>query len=330
MQKSTSSSTIPLIDLSNPEAENALEIQRACIDHGFFCVKNHGVLLSLQEELDGMARSFFDLPLEEKLRIHMKHAGHAWRGFFSVGEELTSGKPDLKEGLYFGEHLTKEDQRVLSNWPLHGENLYPNLPQFKEAVEKYVREMTVLAHKLMRLVSLSLGLEADFIQRHYTEQPTVLFRIFHYPPTDTKSESWGVGEHTDYGLLTILQQDDCGGLEVKTKDGWVPVPPERDVFVCNIGDMLELLTKGKYVSTPHRVRNLSGRERLSFPFFFDPGFNALVEPLPMKGAEDLVEIKRWDDANLHRFKGTYRSYLLGKISKVFPDLASSELGKSKK
>ena len=89
----------------------------------------------------------------------------------------------------------------------------------------------------------------------------------------------GVGEHTDYGLLTILRQDMSGGLEVKTKSGWVAAPPIPNSFVCNIGDMLDRMTGGRYLSTPHRVRNLAGHNRLSFPFFFDPNFSAEVRPI---------------------------------------------------
>ncbi|MGZ6488326.1 MAG: isopenicillin N synthase family dioxygenase [Pseudobdellovibrio sp.] len=316
---------IPLIDLSQPDQINALAIKQACEDHGFFCIANHGVSIELQKNLDRLSRQFFELPLEEKNKIHMKFGGTAWRGFFAVGEELTSGKPDLKEGLYLGEHLGATDARVQSNWPLHGKNMYPDIAGFQNIIEQYISEMTLLAQRLIQLISLSLGLEADYIYRHYTQSPTLLFRIFHYPPSSDASDTWGVGEHTDYGLLTILQQDDCGGLEVKSKSGWIQVEPKENVFVCNIGDMLELLTKGTYVSTPHRVKNTSGRERFSFPFFFDPGFESKIEPLPLLTSSESSQTQRWDDANLHRFRGTYRDYLLAKVSKVFPELAGEHL-----
>src|SRR6202011_3985293 len=88
------------------------------------------------------------------------------------------------------------------------------------------------------------------------------------------------GEHTDYGLLTLLAQDAIGGLQVRTPSGWIDAPPIEGTFVANIGDMLDRLTGGWYRSTPHRVRNVSGRDRFSFPFFFDPGFSAEIPPLP--------------------------------------------------
>ena len=106
---------------------------------------------------------------------------------------------------------------------------------------------------------------------------SILFRIFHYPPLPAGVEAealWSVGEHTDYGLLTILMQDEIGGLAVKSKGGWIEAPPIEGAFVCNLGDMLDRMTGGLYRSTPHRVRNRSDRGRLSFPFFFDPGWNA--------------------------------------------------------
>ena len=131
----------------------------------------------------------------------------------------------------------------------------------------------------------------------------------------------GAGDDTDYGLLTLLAQDDVGGLQVKTAQGWIEAPPIPDTFVCNIGDMLYRLTGGYYRSTPHRVRNTSGRERYCFPFFFDPAFDAEIEPLPAHaGLSEDDSTTRWDKSNVHAFTGSYGNYLLGKVAKVFPTL----------
>jgi isopenicillin N synthase-like dioxygenase len=151
-----------------------------------------------------------------------------------------------------------------------------------------------------------------------------LFRIFNYPPPSDPS-FWGVGEHTDYGLLTILLQDDAGGLEVKSRSRWIPAPPVPSSFVCNIGDMLDRMTRGLFRSTPHRVRNPAPRDRLSFPFFFDPNFFAKVRPIELTG-QDLPpddRDERWDRASVHAFEGTYGDYLLGKVGKVFPELRAA-------
>jgi isopenicillin N synthase-like dioxygenase len=131
-----------------------------------------------------------------------------------------------------------------------------------------------------------------------------------------------VGEHTDYGVLTILKQDNTGGLQVKSQGRWIDAPPLRGSFICNIGDMLDRMTRGIYRSTPHRVLNTARRDRLSFPFFFDPNFYAEVRPIEELAhypiADDSHE--RWDRANVHEISGTYGDYLLGKVSKVFPQL----------
>src|ERR1700728_1293100 len=122
------------------------------------------------------------------------------------------------------------------------------------------------------------------------------------------------------GLVTLLAQDDSGGLQIAAPEGWIDAPPIAGTFVCNIGDMLERLTGGWYRSTPHRVRNLSGRSRLSSPFFLDPAFTAEVPPLPARAAAGDDGRQRWDGQDLRAFTGSYGDYLLGKVSKVFPQL----------
>ena len=111
---------------------------------------------------------------------------------------------------------------------------------------------------MLRGVAFGLGIDPGWFETHLTADPTVLLRIFHYPPGD--NGSWGVGEHTDYGLLTLLAQDHHGGLQVRTRGEWVDVPADPYVFVVNMGDMLERMTHGRYRSNPHRVRNLSGQD----------------------------------------------------------------------
>jgi isopenicillin N synthase-like dioxygenase len=299
----------------------AREIASACRASGFFYVTGHGVSPDLLERLDAAARAFFALPEAEKLDIAMVRSGRAWRGYFPVGGELTAGRPDLKEGLYFGTELAPDHPRVRDGVPLHGPNLFPRqIPQLRHAVLDYVAALTDAAQLVLSGVALSLGLEPRYFADGYTASPTVLFRVFHYPPQPADDDGWGVGEHTDYGLLTLLAQDHNAGLQVHTPDGWLDAPPIPGTFVCNIGDMLDRLTGGYYRSTPHRVRNRTGAERLSFPFFFDPDFTAEIPPLPGRARTDAGGRPRWDGADPYAFTGTYGQYLLGKVGKVFPDL----------
>lgn len=315
----------PLLGAGGDAGHEALagEIRAACRDCGFFYVVGHGAPPALLHALAAASRRFFALPTALKQEIAMARGGRAWRGWFPVGGELTAGAPDLKEGLYFGSELASDHPRVRARVPMHGANLFPaQVPELRELVLRYIDAMTTVAHALLVGVARSLGLPRDYFARHYTADPTVLFRVFHYPAAT--EAGWGVGEHTDYGLLTLLAQDEVGGLQVKTPRGWIDAPPIEGALVCNIGDMLDRLTGGEFRSTPHRVRNISGRSRLSFPFFFDPDFAAEVQPLPRAErplADDHAE--RWDRASVHLFRGAYGDYLLGKVGRVFPGLQAA-------
>jgi isopenicillin N synthase-like dioxygenase len=321
---------VPIIDLAPLRAGSdrpsvAAAIDRACREVGFFYVVGHGVDPDLCRRLDDQARAFFALPETEKAEIAMARGGRAWRGWFPVGGELTSGVPDLKEGIYFGAELDPDDPRVREGRPLHGPNLFPERPAgLRETVLAYLGEMTRLGQAILGGMAEGLGLDRSWFADRLTADPVLLFRLFHYPPAPRDDSGWGVAEHTDYGLLTILGQDEHGGLQVRGTDGWVDAPPVPDSFVCNLGDMLERLTGGRYRSTPHRVRNTSGADRLSYPFFLDPSWDAVVDRLPIveRPEDDDGAAERWDRTSVHGFTGTYGDYLLGKVAKVFPDLAA--------
>jgi isopenicillin N synthase-like dioxygenase len=314
----------PLVDGTKARQKVAARIREACSDSGFFYVVGHGIDEKLQRELEELSRQFFAMDAESKLLISMSRGGRAWRGYFPVGSELTSGRPDIKEGIYFGAELEDDHPLVKSRTPMHGRNLFPtDIPKLREVVLDYIEALTGLGHSLMTGVALSLGLGETYFADRYTADPLVLFRIFNYPAPSKAPEReslFGVGEHTDYGLLTILRQDMSGGLEIKIKTRWVAAPPVANSFVCNIGDMLDRMTGGRYLSTPHRVRNIAGRDRLSFAFFFDPNFNAEVKPIESEGRLIDNREERWDQKSVHEFQGTYGDYLLSKVSRVFPQL----------
>jgi len=330
-------SNVPVIDVASlvthsaGRVHTAEQIDAACRDSGFFYVIGHGVDESLCRQLESLSRQFFELSESQKMQIAMSRGGRAWRGYFPVGRELTSGKPDRKEGLYFGAELASDHPLVRSGTPLHGPNLFPAIPGFRESVLRYLESLTGLGHALMSGISLGLGLDEHYFRQHYyTGEPLILFRIFNYPhasATQGGDAAWGVGEHTDYGLLTILRQDDTGGLQVKSRSRWIEAPPIPGSFLCNIGDMLERLTRGIYRSTPHRVINTSARDRLSFPFFFDPAFDARMLPVAGLASHAVPDDsgERWDHASVHGFSGTYGQYLLDKVSKVFPELGDEVL-----
>ena len=127
------------------------QIQAACRERGFFYVTGHDVPSGLLGRLEAASAEFFALPLEDKLEIAMERGGRAWRGFFPVGAELTSGQPDLKEGLYFGAELADADPRVRAGVPLHGRNLFPRqVPELRPLVLSYLDAMTGLGQAVLR------------------------------------------------------------------------------------------------------------------------------------------------------------------------------------
>ena len=145
--------------------------------------------------------------------------------------------------------------------------------------------MTKLGRNLMRLALLSSGVSDLSVMKSF-DTPTIWLRLLHYPPIPKTSPSdlYGSAPHTDFGCLTILAQDEIGGLQVQTREGeWIDVPKLEGSFVVNVGDMLSRYTNGLLRSTPHRVINKSGKERFSCPFFFDPHTNAVVQPLKGTG-----------------------------------------------
>jgi isopenicillin N synthase-like dioxygenase len=329
-----SGSPLPVIDIAalrDPTADAqardrvARAIDHACRSVGFFSIVGHGVPGELQARLESASHAFFSRPDDEKRAIAMARAASAWRGWFPIGGELTAGFPDHKEGIYFGSEHPPDHPRVVSSIPLHGRNQFPDDgDDLRVAVLEWLDALRPVADAVMRGIALGLGLPATWFEQHLTNDPTVLFRIFHYPPDSSGTladEQWGVGEHTDYGLLTLLAQDHLGGLQVRTVDGaWIDVEPTPGTLVCNLGDMLERLTGGRYRSTPHRVRNTSGASRLSFPYFFDPSWDATVPTLPLASPDDRDTHRRREDAGALAWHGTYGDYLTAKVAKVFPDL----------
>src|SRR5215467_2394676 len=158
MPGSDGSAVLPVIDVGplagrGPAAARAGvadQIQAACRERGFFYVTGHGVPAGLLGQLADASAEFFALPVADKLETAMERGGRAWRGYFPVGAELTSGRPDRKEGLYFGAELPADDPRVLAGVPLHGRNLFPRqIPRLRPLVLSYLSALTALGHRLM-------------------------------------------------------------------------------------------------------------------------------------------------------------------------------------
>mgnify|MGYP003648594698 CR=1 FL=1 len=283
---------IPVIDLApsfNGDSSAckavAWEIHKAARDTGFFYISGHGVPRALMDGQLELAREFFSLPLEEKLKVDARHS-NCTRGYEAPGvQTLDDGSPpDLKEGFVIGCDLSDDHPYVRAGVPNCGQNQWPqNLPHFRERYEAYIAEMFRVGRHLMGLIAQSLDLPGDYFEDCLRE-PLFNGRLLKYgpQPVDAAFNQIGAGAHTDWGMITILLQDDVGGLEVQNAAGdWISAPPIPETFVINLGEMVRILTNGLYHSNMPRVRNNhSGRDRYSVPTFFDPDYFYTVRCAP--------------------------------------------------
>lgn len=268
----------PLLDGSDKQGV-ARQIRWALSNAGFMYVKNHGIAQSFVDEVFDVTRRFFDLPMAQKMALHVSKSDVALRGYIEpFGENTDPGKTrDLKECFDIG------PERAALEGPFFGPNQWPAaLPEFRTLVYGYHEKMVTLSRQLLRGIALSLDLDEAFFDS-LMHDPISIQRLLHYPPQNGHADKdiIGIGAHTDYGNLTILAQDDVGGLQVMNRNGdWVDGTPIRGAFVINIGDLIQKLTNDIYLANMHRVINTSGRERYSIPFFIDADFDSVIAPLP--------------------------------------------------
>jgi isopenicillin N synthase-like dioxygenase len=250
----------------------AADLRAACLDKGFFYVVDHGAPPALIQAVFDQARVFFAQPMAAKLAVDLARSP-CNRGYEPLrAQVLEAGSPpDLKEGYYIGADLGPDDPRVAAGLFNHGPNQWPaDLPLWRETMEAYFVQMLALCRTMMRALALALRLPDDHFDG-FCEDPMATLRLLHYPPQPANPAPGekGCGAHTDFGAITLLAQDEVGGLEVwDGEGGWMAAPPVPGAYVVNLGDLIARWTNDRYRSTLHRVINRSGRERYSVPFFF--------------------------------------------------------------
>ncbi len=310
---------IPVIDVSglpgDPGTRRAVarEMRAACTASGFFYIKGHGVPGALIEQVFDRSHEFFALPMEQKLALTMAHSlcRHGYEPL--KAQTLEPGAPpDLKEGFLAGEDFAADHPAVRNDPANIGPNQWPpQLLQFKTTMIAYVEEMKALTARLMGGLALSLDLAEDYFD-DFCELPILTLRLLHYPtqPPNPAPGEKGCGAHTDWGSITILLQDDAGGLQVQASDGsWISAPPIAGTFVVNIGDLFARWTNNLYRSTVHRVINKSGRDRYSVPFFMDGPSDHLVSCIPTCRGPD--EARKFPDI-------TVRGHLEEMVRRTYP------------
>jgi isopenicillin N synthase-like dioxygenase len=278
---------LPIIDFSGASGEAlARQLDSAFSEIGFCYFKGIGVDPAVVKDVFAASQRFHALPRAAKEAIAMNHFH---RGYMapktSIIETSTVAhvtRPNDSESFMLMHEVAPNDPRY--GRPLDGPNLWPDLPGFREPVEAYEQAMHAFClGRLLPALALALGLPRDWFAPHF-RQPTTFLRLLHYPPqaVDAPDDAFGSAPHTDYGFITILAQDQRGGLEVRRRDGtWLAAPPIEGTWVVNVADMLSRWTNGRWQSTPHRVKNLSRGDRYSCPYFFDMSMDSIVEVLPI-------------------------------------------------
>ena len=216
------------------------------------------------------------------MKIHIGNSD-IFRGYTPLGKEITNAKYDWHECVDFGPDLEPSHPEVIAGEQLVGPNQWPeNQPNFREVLERHWNLTIVLGRRITEGLAMSLGLENNFFAPYMSKSHSFM-RIVNYPPYRKKQEENvgdGIGAHIDYGFLTILLQDNLGGLEVKNTDNeWLSAPIIPGTFLINIGHMIQRWTNDYYKATVHRVIPPEHETRCSLPFFFEPNFDTIVVPL---------------------------------------------------
>ena len=292
--------SVPVIDVGDLMSPEALQaIDRACREWGFFQVTGHDLGADTVSDLFRAAAEFFAQPTEVKRQIR-RTADNPW-GYFD--EELTANTLDRKQVFDFG---PPDGAELVPQWPA-------GMPEFEAAVRAYYDACETIAHRLLRAISVNLGMPADFLSRDFTESHTSFMRINFYPkdpagapPSSTKP--FGVHQHTDAGALTLLIQDGQPGLEICRDGVWHLVEPLDGALVINIGDIVQVWSNDRYRAALHRVVTNPDRDRYSAPYFFNPGFETNYSPLPTTVTETAPAAYRsinWREFRSLRTAGDY-------------------------
>ncbi len=294
--KTVDTDTIPVIDIARLSdgsagglAAVAAEMLAAAENTGFFYVRGHGIDQALIDGVFAAAGQFYAAPEADKRGVTV-NAGH--RGFLKAGEAkmYAGARPDLKESFIWGlDSATDAGTADADGIP---PNQWPGfVPQMRPLLTRYFTEANEVGWRLLRAFAVAIGEQPDRFVRSIA-RPTTRGTLIYYPPQppDLDDEQFGVSPHTDWGCLTLLYQDQTGGLEVRGRDGaWVAATPIHGTFVVNVGDLLARWTNNRFKSTPHRVVNRSGRERFSCAVFVDPDRDTMIEPVVRPGEAPLFD-----------------------------------------
>ena len=287
---------IPVIDItklcdgSDPKSVSS-ELHKASTGLGFIYIKGHGIPKEVIELLRNEGLAFFRNNKSKKSEVKITEKHRGWLGYGGA-KMKDNAKADLKESFLWG--CQDKNGLSLENHPLRGSNVWPKFqPALEQYAMSYFNHADKLARNLLRGFALGLKLDQEFFLKT-CKNPLSRASLVYYPnqPSNLGKNQFGVSSHTDFGVLTVLCQDSVGGLQVEDINGnWFHAPPIEDTIIVNVADLLSRWTGGEYKSTPHRVVNKSGKERLSIVLAFDPDPETIIDPKEILG-ETIKDIEK--------------------------------------
>ena len=290
------------------------KIREASESTGFYLVVGHGISPELRAQVFEANTQFHALPVEQKLEIKLNPYFRGYQPFegstVNISTVETSSTGNQSESFFIRHEIDESDPDF--GQPVQGPNQWPReLPGFRQTVLAYHDALRELMTALLPAYAFAMGQDADSFRSLFAPPSTIL-RMLHYPPHDSPREVgvFGIAPHTDFGFITVLAQDDVGGLEFRPHGGdWTPVPVVEDSFVVNSGDAVPRFTNRRFASTPHRVINTSTeKSRYSVGFFFDPALDTTI-----------ARLDGFDDAGESDPPVRFRDYLVERLDANYPD-----------
>ena len=297
--------SVPVIDLRAPRSQLVGELDQACVDWGFFQVRGHGVPQQVFEALLATSEAFFALPRETK-RQSLRTPDNPW-GYYD--RELTKNVRDKKEVFDIGPDAAGQSP---ASDAFAGGTQWPDRPDgFRSHIQRYFAEAERVANLLADLIDDCLG-APDLLSAAFRPAHSSFLRLNYYPVADPMAgdqateAGLGVHHHSDAGVLTLLWQSGVPGLQVYRDGYWHGIEPIIDAFVVNIGDMVQVWSNDRYRAPLHRVLAMESVDRYSFPFFHNPAYSTVVEPL--KGEEPHYRPIHWGEFRRKRADGDFADY----------------------
>ena len=266
------------LDIKDGNKEALKELKNALTEYGFFSIIDHGLDTELLKNSYAYSKKFFDLPVEEKSKYAFPQNAGA-RGYTPFGKETALGEvtPDQKEFWHHGPNIDSSyDSRIHTNINVN------EIVGFNDNFDQLFNAINKLGMNVLKIIALLLNKDANFFDS-WAIKGNSLLRLIHYPPVTNDSNNLRARAHEDINLITLLVGAEESGLEVKSKNGeWIPIKASSNAIVCNIGDMMQLVTDGMLLSTTHRVINYTNsrsKSRYSMPFFLHPAPNITLKSI---------------------------------------------------